>query len=44
MFVAAAMFAVSGCSKDDEKTVNQNDVIGSWGLETLIYSRTILTL
>ncbi len=41
MFVAAAMFAVSGCSKDDEKTVNQNDVIGSWSLDAITYSRTI---
>ena len=41
MFVAATMFAVTGCSKDDEKTVSKDDVIGSWGLETLVYTRTI---
>ena len=40
MFVAAAMFSFTGCSKD-EKTVDKNDVVGNWNLETMVLTRTI---
>ena len=40
MFVAATMFAVTGCSKDED-SVNKDDVVGSWSLDKMIMTQTV---
>lgn len=42
MFVAAAMFAVTGCSKDDEGgSVSKDKIEGSWAMETMTVTQTV---
>jgi hypothetical protein len=42
MFIAATMFAVTGCSKDDEgSSINRDDVVGSWSLQKMIVTQTV---
>jgi len=42
MFVAATMFAVTGCSKDDEgSSINRDDVVGSWSVVKMTISQSI---
>lgn len=42
MFVAAAMFAVTGCSKDNEGgSVIKDKIVGSWAMETMTVTQTV---
>jgi hypothetical protein len=39
LFVAASMFAVAGCSKDD--SISKNDLVGSWNMTKQYVSQTV---
>lgn len=39
LFVAASMFAVAGCSKDD--SISKNDLVGSWNMTKTYVSQTV---
>ncbi len=42
MFVAASMFVVAGCSKDNEgSSVNKNDLVGSWNMTKMHVVETV---
>ena len=42
MFVAASMFVVAGCSKDNEgSSVNKNDLVGSWNMTKAHVTETV---
>ena len=40
MFVAASMFVVAGCSKDDE-SINKDDLVGSWNMTKVHVTETV---
>lgn len=39
LFVAASMFAVAGCSKDD--SISKDDLVGSWNMTKTYISQTV---
>ena len=39
LFVAASMFVVAGCSKDD--SISKNDLVGSWNMTKTYISQTV---
>ena len=39
LFVAASMFAVAGCSKDD--SISKDDLVGSWNMTKQYVSQTV---